>query len=122
MKKAKLIEVTSLSDYYSECNHTILNGVTDWEDISEDDYKFLSKHLSGRYIEGKQYKLIVQDECPIQERIVSLRALIDKENKQREAQEKKFAKEQKERKAKAKQKKEEKERKKFEELKKKFGQ
>lgn len=127
-KKVKivLVEDGSYDDDYS--NAIIRDGISDWEEISDEDYKFLKKnsHLLTQIIQTNVYnyncvlKIIVQDDIPIKVRINSIKEeLVKIKNKQEEAarkrEEQKLARE-----LKRKAKDEASEKKLFEELKKKF--
>lgn len=89
MPKVKVVlfqDASSDDDYYSQ--QIIRQGITEWEDISEEDYQFLrnNKHriLNGRnqverFGYGTTATIIVQDDVPVVERISTIREEIRKE-------------------------------------------
>ena len=111
-------------DYYSR--KIIQDSISDWEEISDDDYNFLRNNLSRLY---KPYQreydlvpmLVVKDDKSVLDRIESIKEFIEQE-KVREAKEKAAAEAKKIEQAKKRMlKKSKSELELFEELKKKFG-
>ena len=97
MKQVKLFIA---EDCYTDCygdgpsTSVIREGVTDWEEISDDDYELLRSNLHrlvNRY-GGQQVVLIEKDAVPVKERISSIkqwiadeRARLDQEAAKRKA-------------------------------------
>lgn len=82
MPKVKLIitDVTSYDDYYS--NEIIRAGLSDWEEVSDEDYKFLKDNqfrLNRVMDVPGSVHLVVQDDKPIAQRIKSLKKAIEDE-------------------------------------------
>lgn len=87
MPKVKIVILSSHSyydEYDSYSRNIILSGITDWEDISDEEYKFLLDH-NGYHLEqamklpaGSSVLIIKQDEIPITNRIESITKLIKK--------------------------------------------
>ena len=120
MRKIKLVDVTEIDSYDGECHHSVYHGITDWEEVSDDDFEFLTSNTFGRVFGGRKYIIIQQDQLTIADRIVTIKEAIDKEKKRRLADERKYQKENAAREAKKEAKRLEKERKQFETLKAKF--
>lgn len=100
VKSVKILLMQELSDdYYSQ--KLIRDSITDWEEISEEDLRFLRNNLHRIYPPHGEFVpcIITKDDEPILERISQLRAAIEKEKRQQEEREakKKQAKEAKER-------------------------
>ncbi len=99
-KLVKILLMQELSDdYYSQ--KLIRDSITDWEEISDEDFKFLRANLHRIYPPHGEFApcIITKDDEPIVERISQLRAAIDREKRQQEEREakKRLAKEAKER-------------------------
>jgi len=84
MKQVKLFIA---EDCYTDCygdgpsTSVIREGVTDWEEISDDDYELLRSNLHrlvNRY-GGQQVVLIEKDTVPVKERISSIKQWISDE-------------------------------------------
>ena len=91
MPKVKILIATETSqyeydDYYTQ--HILRQGITDWEDISEEDLDFLQKN---RYniIDREKYGhdaypiVLVQDDITLVDRISSIREFIKKQEEKR---------------------------------------
>lgn len=88
MHKIKLIVTdygSSYDDYYS--NEILRAGITDWEEVSSEDLKFLKDNLyvisQTMKVSGNVY-VIEQDSVPIIERITTAKEFIEKQRKQQE--------------------------------------
>jgi hypothetical protein len=118
MPKAKLLLFKEWYHTYDEYIYTLVDSTMEWEEITDDELEDLRINLHT--LNPKPYhrfELVVLDEKPIQERLDTIRALLEKHKKdieKRELAKKKEA-------ADKEKKKLEKERKKYEELQKKFG-
>lgn len=58
MKKIKILQVENDGYYYDEYSNeelrkTIINSITDWEEISDEDYKKLTNAVALRYFQQK---------------------------------------------------------------------
>lgn len=82
MKQVKLFIA---EDCYTDCygdgpsTSVIREGVTDWEEISDDDYELLRSNLHrlvNRYGGQQQVVLIEKDTVPVKERISSIKQWI----------------------------------------------
>lgn len=86
--KIVLVEETS-DDYYSR--KIIRDGITDWEEISDEDYKILRYNVKRLY--DTEYNmepmLIVKDDVPVIERIKSIKDAVAKERARQEAENRK---------------------------------
>lgn len=94
MPKVKILIATdSSSDYDDYYSRTILRqGITDWEEISEEDLAFLRNnlyHIVDRNVYGYSATpiLVVQDEVNLVQRIASIKDAIRIENERRAAAE-----------------------------------
>lgn len=97
MKKVKIVFTQSIGydDYYGE--EIIRDSLTDWEELSDEDFKLLKSnlHLIAKNKLGHEYspRIIVQDEHPIQYRLESIKkALAELAEKKRIADEQREAK------------------------------
>lgn len=83
-----LVEETS-DDYYSR--KIIRDGITDWEEISDDDFDILRYNV--RMLYNSQHNLepmlIVKDDVPVAERIKSIKDAVAKERAKQEAEKRK---------------------------------
>ncbi len=92
--KIVLAQEISLDDYGDYYSREIIRGsITDWEEISDEDFKFLRNNMyhlfSSAADAGLKPHLLVKDEVPIMQRIHSVRDEIRKyEEKKRQQQEK----------------------------------
>lgn len=70
----------SARDYYDdyESQRVIVEGITDWEEISDSDLDFLRKHF---YMlpETSNLILLVKDEIPVMDRIKSIKEFLKKQ-------------------------------------------
>jgi hypothetical protein len=91
--KVKLVRTVNLSR--ETCYDTTpyeqiaREGITDWEEISEEDYTFLSANLH-KIFPYKDIVLLIRDSSPVLERIDNLRAFVEKERKKEEAERKRI--------------------------------
>lgn len=88
---AQEISLDDYGDYYSR--NIIRDSITDWEEVSDEDFKFLQGNLSWLFRSvrdhGLQPFLLVKDEQPILQRIQSVKDEIRKfEEEQRKQREK----------------------------------
>lgn len=95
MKKVKIFKADD--GYGDEYSSSVLReGITDWEEISDEDYKFLKDNFHSIYRDtgfGGNLVLITQDDVPVVKRIESIKRLIDakkaaidKEKREKEAE------------------------------------
>jgi hypothetical protein len=87
---AQEIQLDDYGDYYSR--NIIRDSITDWEEISDEDYEFLRKNLYHLFNTaadpGLRPYILVKDEVPIVQRIQSVRDEIRKfEEQKRKRQE-----------------------------------
>lgn len=73
-----------LSSYDDPYNYTLIrDGITDWEEISDEDYDFLRRNLSYLYkTYNEEYDnlvpmILVKDDKPVFDRISSIREFIE---------------------------------------------
>lgn len=90
-KKVKIVVVVNSYDNYGDdYNSIVQEGITDWEEISDDDYVFLTKndHFLHKLIEKSHPngtpKVLVQDDAPVKLRIDSIKEIIEQEKRSRE--------------------------------------
>ena len=87
MPDVKIVKIVDgMYDTYEEQSfQSIRDTLSDWETISDDDYTLLKNYL---YHIQKNYKdrlcIIVKDDVPVNERIKSIKTLIDQERKKQE--------------------------------------
>lgn len=86
--KIVLVEETS-DDYYSR--KIIRDGITDWEEISDEDYDLLRYNVKRLYDmeHNMEPMLIVKDDVPVIERLKSVKEAIGKERAKQEAEKRK---------------------------------
>ena len=86
--KIVLVEEPS-DDYYSR--KIIRDGITDWEEISDEDYDLLRYNVKRLY--DTEYNmepmLIVKDDVPVIERLKSVKDAISKERAKQESEKRK---------------------------------
>lgn len=88
MPKVKILEIESRYDYddYDGIRTASVEGLSDWEDISEEEYELLNKHLR-QFTHGHGTELIIVriDSVPIEKRILNIREeLVKVANKEAE--------------------------------------
>lgn len=127
--KVKLLRVTGhCVGSYDEYEESLAFAITDWEEISEEDYKLLVAwvHSTGNQYNhtthGFERYILVKQELSIIDSLEKAKWAANKFKKQKEAEAKKIAKSLVERNAKKEAKKAEKEKKKLAELKAKYEQ
>jgi len=125
MKMTKMVKILLMQetsdDYYSQ--KIIRDSISDWEEISDEDFQFLQKHLASifPYNNGFMPLLMVKDDKPVLSRIEQIKKVLDREKEKQDAERAKRE-ESKRAKEKARMlKKMASERELFDELKKKFG-
>jgi len=89
MPKAKLLIAENMDIYCDNFSHNIEiihEGITDWEEISEEDYTLLSKYLNILYKDVGTTKLILvrQDTVPLLNRKKTIVEYLDKAKKVQE--------------------------------------
>ena len=94
MPKIKLIIIDGYTDYDGDWRSHVVEGISDWEDVSDEDYQYIRSNLFRLDIKNGTPVLIRQDEVPIYERIKGIKKAI-------KAQEDRIKKQEEERKAKA---------------------
>jgi hypothetical protein len=85
------ISLDDYGDYYSR--NIIRDSITDWEEVSDEDYKFLCSNLIWLFktvhAAGMKPCLLVKDELPIIQRVQSVKDEIRRyEQEKRQAEEK----------------------------------
>lgn len=76
-RRVKIVMCEEFSD--DDYSRTILReGISDWEEITKEEYEFLRTHLNGMYSSSYPYRavLICEDEVPVRERITSIKQTI----------------------------------------------
>lgn len=83
-----LVEETS-DDYYSR--KIIRDGITDWEEISDEDFELLRYNVRRLYDtqHNMEAMLIVKDDAPVVDRLKSIKDALAKERAKQEAERKK---------------------------------
>ncbi len=73
------IDVSSDEDYSSI--NIIRQGITDWEEVSQEDYDFLISNLWRMHLDYKDLSptILVQDDVPVIQRINSIKERIQEE-------------------------------------------
>ena len=115
------IKIFLLEDYcYDDDNyrHRLGEGISDWEDVSEDDLNYLRSN-SYRFsnVIKSPYTIVRKDNTPIQTYITSVKELVEKDKRAEEKRKKEELRKKLEREQKKLQKKEESERQLYERLK-----
>lgn len=125
-KRVKILLCEEFSD--DDYSRTIVReGISDWEEITMEEYNFLREHLTGMYSPKWPYRaaLVCEDEVPVRERIAGIKKAIDvhkaKVEKERKIREEAQAQRAAAKELKKRAKTEDAEKKLFEELQKKFG-
>ena len=126
MPEAKIVLVNeTYNRYYRSYVPThILDSITDWEEVTEEELSLLRRYISRLPLPGENlsYLLLVKDDKPIHRKINSIRKLIEEE-KEKEVKEKRKKEETNRKRQETKRKnQEEKEQKELERLKKKYEQ
>lgn len=85
MVKCKILWIRQLASEYDYKDLVV--DSTDWDEITEEEYKLLLKYsYSFKPSNNEEYCIVIrQDEVPIQQRIKSVREFIEKESKRHEA-------------------------------------
>ena len=113
MKKKMLVRVVSFEsqdDYLEDYDaRWLMDGITKWEECTEDEYKDLKAWVRRRSTRDLHYRILCLREEPIYLALEEIKEEAKKETKRREDQEKKKIEAQKKRKATAAKKKKEKE-------------
>jgi len=87
MPKVKLVLITDYHSYDYDDSYTsniIRAGITDWDEISDDDYAFLMANRGYRLDQalkapnGSNVAILKQDDTPVLERVESITKLIRK--------------------------------------------
>jgi hypothetical protein len=86
--KIVLVEDTS-DDYYSR--KIIRDGITDWEEISDEDFQLLRYNVRMLYDSSNNLEpmLIVKDDVPVVDRLKSIKDALAKERAKQEAEKRK---------------------------------
>ena len=86
--KIVLVEEAS-DDYYSK--KIIRDGITDWEEISDDDFELLRYNIRRLYDNNHNLEpmLIVRDDVPVVDRLKSIKDALAKEREKQEAERRK---------------------------------
>lgn len=86
MKEVRIIAVHDHYNEYDEVSQTIMReGITDWEQVSDDEFKLLKQHWwrigqeYGCNIDGARLVLIEKDPTPVHKRINSIREWLNQE-------------------------------------------
>ena len=53
MKKIAILRSETNNDYSGDDGSTIVKSITEWTEVSEEDYKILVKQLQPKYYQGK---------------------------------------------------------------------
>lgn len=85
MVKILLMQETS-DDYYSQ--KLIRDSISDWEEVSDEDFQFLHKHLHSifPYSNGFTPMLMVKDDKPLVARIAQIKQVLDREKAKQDAE------------------------------------
>lgn len=85
MVKILLVQETS-DDYYSQ--KIIRDSISDWEEISDEDFRFLEKNLHSVFPtpSGFTPMLVVKDDKSVVTRIAQIKESLDKEKARRDAE------------------------------------
>jgi len=125
MAKVKIVllhERYYSDDDYSSTQRILGESLSDWEEITDDELKYLREHLYKLNFGITRYPtIVVQDDIPVRDRITSIKELVKKERAKAEAERRKNEKEKAERSAKKAAKTREKELKLFKEFQEKYG-
>lgn len=84
MPKIKI--VISDSYYYDEeYHHKVVEGISDWEEVTEEDYQFIKNNLHHLNIKKGYPSIIRQDDVSVYERIKDIKGTLAKYQKEFEA-------------------------------------
>jgi hypothetical protein len=90
MPEVKLLSIIGYYDNYDDWVSTATNGISDWEVLSDEDYKLLKDNLYrlNRQMAGIGERLVIatKDVVPARARITTIREWIDIERKKQEAE------------------------------------
>ena len=95
MKEVRIVLVYDAYSEYEDSNGILQDGVSDWEQISDDDYKLLKNNwaniTSKLNVNNARPVLLEKDSVPVKVRIDSIKSWIQQERdrQENEAQERK---------------------------------
>ena len=118
--KVKIVFTNIQVDYDDRSYNVISEGISDWEEISQEDYNDLLTY-EREIFKDNNVVILVQDNVPVVERIKDIKLFIKKNKEKLEEQKKKYDLLAKERAKKIKKKKEKRELKKLKALQEKYG-
>lgn len=86
--KIKLVIIDGYTDYDGDWRSQVIEGISDWEEVTEEDYQYIKSNLWRLNIKNGTPVLIRQDEVSIFDRIKDIKKTIkereEAENKKRE--------------------------------------
>lgn len=86
--KIKLVIIDGYTDYDGDWRSQVIEGISDWEEVTEEDYQYIKSNLWRLNIKNGTPVLIRQDKVSIFDRIKDIKKTIkereEAENKKRE--------------------------------------